>query len=215
MQDRANICPCQHHPQEIQEDGYCKCVLFVSDDYDPEKAYAPKGGSEAMAESRSIRERWVTVYLTRWCAMSRRAKSLLQRHRIPFDEIDIETDAAAGKQVETWNKGYRSVPTITIRQIITEATIAEQESILQARGAVITECVAHVTNWCAQSRRALRWLEEQGISTQVIDIEGDPEAARRVQGWNDGNLSVPTLDVTVRMTEPSSQALEAALGLSV
>jgi thioredoxin reductase (NADPH) len=214
VRDRPNICPCEHHHEEIRRDGYCKCVLFVGDDYDPKVAYAPLDGSEPMTEARSIRERWVTVYLTRWCAMSRRAKSLLQSHGVPFDEVDIEADRAAARQVEAWNNGNRSVPTILIRQIITEPRTAELESVLRARGAVVTRCIANITQWCAQSRRALRWLEEQGIDAQVVDVESDPEAAERVKQWNHGNLSVPTLDVTLRMTEPTSRALEAALGLS-
>jgi glutaredoxin len=146
--------------------------------------------------------------------MSKRAKSLLQRQDVPFTEIDIESDAAAARQVEAWNGGYRSVPTIVIRQIITEPTSAELEGILKAQGAVMMSCAANVTSWCAQSRRTLRWLEDQGIEAEVVDIERDAEAAQRVQGWNDGNLSVPTLDVTMRMTEPSGRALEAALGLA-
>lgn len=29
QEDKKIICPCIYHKQEIEEDGYCKCQLFV------------------------------------------------------------------------------------------------------------------------------------------------------------------------------------------
>jgi ferredoxin-thioredoxin reductase catalytic subunit len=31
--DRANICPCRSHHQEIARDGHCECRLFVSKEF--------------------------------------------------------------------------------------------------------------------------------------------------------------------------------------
>ena len=213
--DRANICPCQHHHREIREDGYCKCVLFVGDDYDPERAYQPKGGSERMMSVQSSRQREVTVYLTQWCAHSRRVKRLLQEYNIPYTEIDIDRNAAAARQVEAWNNGFRSVPTVVTRLILKEPVTPELQSILLTPGAVIMDCQAHITSWCSHSRRALAWLREHGIETTVIDIEEDLAAAERVKAWNDGYMSVPTLDITIRQTEPSMEDLQRVLGLVV
>lgn len=213
--DRANICPCQHHHREIREDGYCKCVLFVGDNYDPERAYRPQGGSKRMTSVQSIRQREVTVYLTQWCAHSRRAKRLLQEHGIPYTEIDIDRDAVGAQQVAAWNKGFRSVPTIVTRLILKEPVTPELQSILLTPGAVVMDCKAHITRWCSHSRRALAWLREHEIEATVIDIEQDDAAAERVQAWNDGYMSVPTLDVTLRQTEPSMENLQRVLGLVV
>jgi len=35
--DYKNICPCHWHKDEIKEQGFCKCILFVSKDWAKEK----------------------------------------------------------------------------------------------------------------------------------------------------------------------------------
>lgn len=30
---RENICPCTSHKEDIERDGYCDCVLFVSEEF--------------------------------------------------------------------------------------------------------------------------------------------------------------------------------------
>jgi ferredoxin-thioredoxin reductase catalytic chain len=211
--DKANICPCQFHRGEIERDGYCKCVLFVGDDYDPVRAYSPRDQAEQIDMIRAVHEREVTVYSTSWCFVSRRTKTLLRNHGIDYRDIDIESDLSAARQVETWNDGNRSVPTIVARMILTEPWIEELASILLTPGVTVMDVKAHITRWCSHSRRTLAWLSQHDLAAEVFDIERDPKAAARVRGWNNGNLSVPTLDVTVRVTEPSSHSLERLLGL--
>jgi ferredoxin-thioredoxin reductase catalytic subunit/glutaredoxin len=215
QQDRDNMCPCVHHHDEILRDSHCKCVLFVGEAYDPAVAYRPQTGGEIVSAVRSIRHRTVTVYSTRWCFHSRRAKALLEKESIVFEDIDIEGDPEAALRVEEWNGGYRSVPTICTRMVITEPTIAELERILLTPGLVVEGLDVYVTNWCSQSRRTVRWMEEQRLDARVIDVERDAEAANRVQQWNDGNLSVPTLEVRLRLTEPAGEYLAQSLGLGV
>lgn len=31
--DRANVCPCRSHHEDIARDGYCECRLFVSQEF--------------------------------------------------------------------------------------------------------------------------------------------------------------------------------------
>ena len=213
--DRVNICPCQFHRDEIARDGHCRCVLYVGDNYDPRTAYAyqpPQEGSLASAV-RSIRQREVTIYLTSWCYHSRRIRSLLEQKRILYTAVDIEQNPAAAKLVEEWNHGQRSVPTLVVRTIATEPSIAELEHLLLASDVVIAACTAYITNWCGQSRRVKAWLADQSIAAKIVDIEADPQAMRQVEAWNNGMRSVPTLDITVRMTEPTSETVLRALGL--
>ena len=210
--DRANICPCEWHHAEIARDGYCRCVLFVGDDYNPAVAYAAQG-AEAMHSKESVRRRDVTIYLTSWCSDCRRTVAQLQNYSLPFKSVDIEQDAAAARQVEAWNGGFRSVPTLDIRLIVTEPRIADLESILLHFGARIRQCRVHVTSWCAHSRRTLAWLQERGLAHTAIDIERDPAAAARVEEWNSGFRSVPTLEIDLLLTEPSPEQLAQALGL--
>ena len=49
---------------------------------------------------------------TSWCADCARSKAFLEHHDVAFDWIDIETDDAAAREVESLNEGRRVVPTI-------------------------------------------------------------------------------------------------------
>jgi mycoredoxin len=57
-------------------------------------------------------------------------------------------------------------------------------------------------------------LDEHDIAYTVINIDEDEEAAERVEAWNNGNRTVPTLDIggTI-LTNPSPDELRQALGL--
>ena len=54
----------------------------------------------------------ITFYGTTWCGDSRRARRVLDQHRIPYRWVDIELDEEAAGIVEGLTQGYRSVPTI-------------------------------------------------------------------------------------------------------
>ena len=211
--DRPNICPCQFHHAEIREDNHCKCVLFVGDNFDAVQAYSPTASSEQISTITSVRDRRVSLYMTSWCFLSRRTKTLLENHGIDYQAIDIDQDLRAAQQVEAWNDGSRSVPTVVVHLVLGEPSIRELESILLTPEITIMHLAAYVTRWCSHSRRTLAWLGQNGIEVEVIDIEKSPEAAERVQGWNHGNLSVPDIEIEARVTEPSSQNLERLLGL--
>jgi ferredoxin-thioredoxin reductase catalytic subunit/glutaredoxin len=214
-QDRALICPCAFHQDEIIRDGHCKCVLFVGDQYDPERAYTFRQSEEmrTMQPIQSLRQRDITVYLTQWCGQSRRTKQWLRAKGIAYQEIDIDADDEAAQRVREYNQGYRSVPTVVIHLIITEPSADELQGILGTPELTVMRCDAYVTRWCGQSRRTLAWLEEHQIAARAIDIEADASAADQVRTRNGGNESVPTLDLLLRLTEPTTEQLQRALGL--
>ena len=108
---------------------------------------------------------------------------------------------------------YRSTPTLVVRMIITEPYTAELRSILLDSHAKIIKCDAYITNWCAHSRRTQTWLSQNQIPFNPIDIERDREAASRVQTWNKGYLSTPTLDIVLCAIEPSMEELKIDSGL--
>jgi glutaredoxin-like protein len=54
----------------------------------------------------------IKVYGTPWCGDTRRARTIFGDENIPYEWIDISTDAEAAAFVERVNNGYRSVPTI-------------------------------------------------------------------------------------------------------
>ena len=52
------------------------------------------------------------MYSTRWCGDCLMARTVLDRERIDYQEIDIDDDPAAAATVLDINGGYMSVPTL-------------------------------------------------------------------------------------------------------
>jgi glutaredoxin len=55
----------------------------------------------------------LTVYSASWCRDCREAKRFLEKHNIPYNEIDIETTPGAAYAVES-NVGKRAIPQFVI-----------------------------------------------------------------------------------------------------
>jgi mycoredoxin len=70
------------------------------------------------------------------------------------------------------------------------------------------------TSWCGYCRVAKRFLDENHIPYTEIDIEADEDAALRVEQWNQGNRTVPTIDIDgIILTNPSPAKLRQVLGV--
>jgi len=76
--------------------------------------------------------------------------------------------------------------------------------------------VVYSTEWCPDCERSKRFLSEQRVPYTSIDIEADPEAAKRVEELNRGRQKIPTIVFADGSTlvEPSNAELAAKLGLS-
>ena len=71
------------------------------------------------------------------------------------------------------------------------------------------------TEWCPDCKRSKAFLNEHGIEYEEINIEDNPDAAKKVQEINNGNRSVPTIvfpDGKV-LVEPSNEELGKALDI--
>ena len=55
----------------------------------------------------------LTLYSASWCRDCREAKRFLQKHQIPYNEIDIEAVPGAGEEVLR-NVGKRAIPQFVI-----------------------------------------------------------------------------------------------------
>lgn len=69
--------------------------------------------------------------------------------------------------------------------------------------------------WCPDCKRSKRFLNEQRVPYEYVDIEQRPEAQKIVQDYNDGKQIIPTIvfdDGTI-MVEPSNADLAKKLGL--
>jgi mycoredoxin len=70
------------------------------------------------------------------------------------------------------------------------------------------------TSWCGYCRVAKKFLDENHIPYTEIDIEADEDAALRVEQWNQGNRTVPTIDIDgIILTNPSPAKLRQVLGV--
>ncbi len=72
----------------------------------------------------------------------------------------------------------------------------------------------YATSWCGFCYRARHFLDENNVPYTKIDIEADEAAALRVEQWNRGNRTVPTIDIDGEVyTNPSAAQLRELLGL--
>src|SRR3977135_2256154 len=85
--------------------------------------------------TRRARTAPVTVYGTRWCAMSQMVRRHLDRLGIPYRYIDLETDPEAAAQVRWLTGGYLSHPTVSVAgEVLVEPNIAELDCALGRAG---------------------------------------------------------------------------------
>lgn len=75
----------------------------------------------------------------------------------------------------------------------------------------------YTTEWCGDSRRAVRFLNEHEVPYHSIDIDEDAEAAEIVKRLNHGNRSTPTIliDGEHVATEPSRAELAQLFGINI
>ncbi len=67
-------------------------------------------------------------------------------------------------------------------------------------------------DWCEDTKRTLKHLDNLGVAYDYIDIEEDEEAARWVREQNDGKERKPTLKLGERiLSVPDDEELESAL----
>lgn len=71
------------------------------------------------------------------------------------------------------------------------------------------------TSWCSDCKRAKRFLGEQRVPYDYVDVDADPSGRAVVQEHNDGRDIIPTIvfDDGRVLVEPSNAELAAALGL--
>ena len=74
--------------------------------------------------------------------------------------------------------------------------------------------VVYGASWCKDTIRTRRYLNRHGVAYELVDVDQDPEAARRVKEWNQGYLSTPTLDIDRRIVSvPTDAKLAEVLGI--
>ena len=68
--------------------------------------------------------------------------------------------------------------------------------------------------WCGYCRIAKRFLDEHHVLYTEINIDEDEAAAQQVALWNNGNRTIPTLNIDgTILTNPTPAQLRQVLGL--
>ena len=67
-------------------------------------------------------------------------------------------------------------------------------------------------DWCGDTRRTLKHLDDLGVEYDYVDVEGDERASAWVKQQNNGKEQKPTLEIGGRvLSVPSNQELENSL----
>jgi mycoredoxin len=67
-------------------------------------------------------------------------------------------------------------------------------------------------DWCGDTQRTLRHLDELGVVYDYIDVEQDEQASRWVKQHNDGKERKPMVRIGEHvLSTPGDQELESAL----
>jgi len=75
--------------------------------------------------------------------------------------------------------------------------------------------VIYGTDWCGDCKRSKRFLDENDISYEWVDIDDDQEARRKTMELNKGKARIPTIifeDNSI-LVEPSNKELAKKLGI--
>ena len=76
----------------------------------------------------------------------------------------------------------------------------------------MNKVVVYGADWCHDTQRTLRALDNLGVAHEYINIEQDPQASEWVKEQNDGKERKPTLKVGERILRvPADAELEEAL----
>ena len=66
--------------------------------------------------------------------------------------------------------------------------------------------------WCHDTHRTRKQLNELGVDYKYVDIDDDPAAEAWITGQNNGKRVTPTVVLDdVMLFEPSNEEMEAAL----
>ena len=157
----------------------------------------------------------VKLYGADWCPDCRRAKTFLKENNIEFEFIDVDLDKEATAAVEKINNGKRIIPTIFVGD--KSLTNPDNHTLADALG--INEAgrvILYGADWCPDCRRAKRYLRDNGIFFQFIDVDQYDWATDEVTRINNGKRIIPTIMINDKAyTNPDNSILQEVLAIDV
>lgn len=155
----------------------------------------------------------IKLYGADWCPDCRRAKSYLNNHNIAYEFIDVDLDKEATAKVESINNGKRIIPTVIINdKSYTNPDKGKLASVLGINDSRIIQLFG--ADWCPDCRRAKRYLSDNKINYQFIDVDEHEWATQMVEEINKGKRIIPTLLINGKpYTNPDNSTLKDLLSI--
>jgi glutaredoxin len=86
------------------------------------------------------------------------------------------------------------------------------DKIRQWENKGMTRVKVYGADWCGDTKRTLRQLDELGVAYDYVDVEQDAEASAWVKQQNEGKERKPTVQVGQQvLSTPGNEELESAL----
>ena len=78
-----------------------------------------------------------------------------------------------------------------------------------------SEITVYGADWCGDCRRAKKFMDDNGVGYQWVDVENDPAAIELVLKLNGGKRIIPTIvfDDGSILVEPTNSELAVKLGV--
>jgi thioredoxin reductase (NADPH) len=117
----------------------------------------------------------ITVYGAPWCPDCKRAKAFLSSHRIAYDWVDIDQDAAGLARVQEIQRGGRTIPTIVFSDgsVLLEPTDEELAARLGIAVRADRDCYdLTIVGGGPAGLAAAMYAAREGIDAVVIDSGG-------------------------------------------
>ncbi len=157
----------------------------------------------------------VILYGADWCPDCLRAKAYLKANNIDYKFIDVDLDKEATKLVESINNGKRIIPTFNINgKSYTNPDNAKLASVLGINESGRVKLFG--ADWCPDCRRAKRFLQDNNIHYQFIDVDEHQWATDMVEEINHGKRIIPTILINeIPHTNPDNGTLRELLSIDV
>ncbi|MEO8788334.1 MAG: FAD-dependent oxidoreductase [Chitinophagaceae bacterium] len=155
----------------------------------------------------------IKMYGTEWCPDCRRTKEFFAKNNIEFEYINLDITPEASKLVEGYNKGKRIIPTVLIDGVAfsnpQNYELAQQLGI-NKQGRI----KMFGADWCPDCRRAKRFLQDNQINFEFIDVENVDTASEYVMNVNNGKRIIPTILFNDKpYSNPDNATLSSLLGI--
>lgn len=156
-------------------------------------------------------EKNVKIYGANWCPDCRRVKDFLKKNNIEFEDFNLDINPESAIIVENINNGKRIIPTLLIDEkpySNPQNNILSEILGLNPNGRI----TLYGADWCPDCRRAKRYLQDNKMNFQFIDVEKVKGATEYVISQNNGKRIIPTIVIDNKVfANPSNDILNKEL----